>query len=219
MGLQQKLDTLKKGFEGQAPKEVVEIMHRATADLEKSGILDATVQVGDEAVDFSLKNADGKEFRLKELLSQGPVVLSFYRGKWWPYCNLELDALNKATEEFRALGATFIAISPQLQSHNREFREEKKLTFEILSDPGNEVAQRYGIKFQLPEDLREVYLKFNIDLPKYNGDDSWTLPLPARLIIDPKGIIRYAAINADYTVRPEPEETIVALKKIIERWY
>ena len=130
---------------------------------------------------------------------------------------MELDALKKADAEFRALGATFIAISPQLQSFNREFREEKKLTFEILSDPGNEVAQRYGIKFQLPEDLREVYLKFNIDLPKYNGDDSWTLPLPARLIIDPKGIIRYAAINADYTVRPEPEETIVALKKIIER--
>lgn len=82
MGLQQKLDTLKKGFEGQAEKEVVEIMHRATADLEKSGILDATVQVGDEAVDFSLKNADGKELSLKELLSEGPVVLSFYRGKW-----------------------------------------------------------------------------------------------------------------------------------------
>jgi peroxiredoxin len=89
------------------------------------------------------------------------------------------------------------------------------LTFEILSDPGNEVAQRYGLKFQLPGDLREVYLKFNIDLPKYNGDDSWTLPLPARLIIDQEGIIRYAAINADYTVRPEIEETIAALKSMI----
>jgi peroxiredoxin len=128
---------------------------------------------------------------------------------------LELDALKKATAEFKALGATFIAISPQLQSFNREFREEKKLTFEILSDPGNEVAQRYGIKYKLPEDLREVYLQFNIDLPKYNGDDSWTLPLPARLIIDGDGIIRYAEINADYTVRPEPEETIAELNNII----
>ncbi len=128
---------------------------------------------------------------------------------------MELDALKKATEEFKALGATFIAISPQLQSFNREFREEKKLTFEILSDPGNEVAQRYGIKYKLPEDLREVYLQFNIDLPKYNGDDSWTLPLPARLVIDQEGIIRYAAINADYTVRPDPEETIAALKNIM----
>jgi len=128
---------------------------------------------------------------------------------------LELDALKKATEEFKALGANFIAISPQLQSFNRELTEEKKLTFEILSDPGNEVAQRYGLTFKLPEDLKEIYVKFNIDLEKYNGDDSWTLPLPARLIIDQKGIIRYAEINADYTVRPDPEETIAALKKIM----
>ncbi len=88
------------------------------------------------------------------------------------------------------------------------------MTFEILSDPGNEVAQSYGLKFKLPEDLKEVYLKFNIDLEQYNGDDSWTLPLPARLIIDQKGIIRYAEINTDYTVRPEPEETMAALKNI-----
>jgi len=128
---------------------------------------------------------------------------------------LELDALKKVTEEFKALGANFIAISPQLQSFNREFTEEKKLTFEILSDPGNEVAQRYGLTFKLPEDLKEIYVKFNIDLEKYNGDDSWTLPLPARLIIDQEGIIRYAEINADYTVRPDPEETIAALKKIM----
>jgi peroxiredoxin len=128
---------------------------------------------------------------------------------------LELDALKKTTAEFKALGATFIAISPQLQSFNRELREEKKLTFEILSDPGNEVAQRYGLTFKLPDDLKEIYLKFNIDLEKYNGDDSWTLPLPARLVIDQEGIIRYAAINADYTVRPDPEETIAALKNIM----
>ena len=129
---------------------------------------------------------------------------------------MELDALKKVTEEFKALGANFIAISPQLQSFNREFTEEKKLTFEILSDPGNEVAQRYGLTFKLPEDLKEIYVKFNIDLEKYNGDDSWTLPLPARLIIDQEGIIRYAEINADYTVRPDPEETIAALKKIMD---
>ena len=128
---------------------------------------------------------------------------------------MELDALKKAAGEFEALGATFVAISPQLQTYNRELREEKKLTFEILSDPGNQVAQRYGLKFQLPEELRAVYLQFNIDLPKYNGDDSWTLPLPTTLIIDQNGIIQHAAINADYTVRPDPEETMAALKKMV----
>ncbi len=128
---------------------------------------------------------------------------------------MELDALNRAAGEFKALGAAFIAISPQLQTYNKELREEKKLTFEILSDPGNQVAQRYGLTFQLPEDLREVYLKFDIDLPRYNGDDSWTLPLPTTLIIDQNGMIQHAAINADYTVRPDPEETVAALKKIV----
>jgi peroxiredoxin len=127
---------------------------------------------------------------------------------------LELDALKKTNAEFEALGATLVAISPHLQSFNRELREEKKLTFEILSDPGNEVSQRYGLTYKLPEDLKEIYLKFNIDLEKYNGDDSWTLPLPARLIIDREGITRYAAVNADYTVRPEPEETLAALKNM-----
>ena len=117
--------------------------------------------------------------------------------------------------EFKALGANVIAISPQIQSFNREFREERKLTFEILSDPGNEVAQSYGLKYKFPDDLKEVFLKFNIDLENYNGDDSWTLPLPARLIIHGDGIIRYAQINADYTVRPDPEETIAALRKIM----
>ena len=107
-----------------------------------------------------------------------------------------------------------MAISPQLEVHSREFREEKKLTFDMLSDPGNEVAQLYGIRFELSEDLKKVYQMFKIDLPKYNGDDSWTLPLPARLIINQAGIIRYAEINTDYTVRPEPEDTIDALRKI-----
>ena len=129
---------------------------------------------------------------------------------------MELDALKKAAAEFSTLGATFIAVSPQLQTFNRQLREEKKLTFEILSDPGNQVAQRYGLKFQLPEDLREVYLNFDIDLPRYNGDDSWTLPLPTTLIINQNGIIQHGAINADYTVRPDPEETLAALKKIVE---
>ena len=82
MSLQKKLSAMKKGFEAQAPKEAVEIIHRATADLKSSGILERTVKVGDQAPDFSLQNADGQEFRLKELLSQGPVVLNFYRGKW-----------------------------------------------------------------------------------------------------------------------------------------
>jgi len=130
---------------------------------------------------------------------------------------MELEALAKAVNDIQALGATLILISPQLEEHNRAMAEEKKLSVDILSDPGNEVAERYGIRFKLPEDLKGVYEGFGIRLDEYNGDTSWTLPMPTRLIIDRDGIIRDAEVNPDYTVRPDPEDTIEALEKIIKQ--
>ena len=107
-----------------------------------------------------------------------------------------------------------MAISPQQSKFNREFVEQKKFTFDLLSDPRNQTAKAYGLVYTLPEDLRKIYLQFGIDVPKHNGDDSWTLPLPARYIIDRNGIVRYAEVSVDYTVRPEPENTITALKEL-----
>lgn len=130
---------------------------------------------------------------------------------------MELEALAKTTLQIEALGATLILISPQLEEHNQAMAEEKKISVDILSDPGNEVAERYGIRFKFQEDLKRVYEGFDVRLDEYNGDTSWTLPMPARLIIDRDGIIRYAEINPDYTMRPDPEDTIEVLKKIIER--
>ena len=98
--------------------------------------------------------------------------------------------------------------------YNNELIKEKNLSFDILSDPGNKLGHSYGLVFTLPPDLREVYLKFGIDLPLYNGDESWELPMPARFIIDQEGIIRYAEYDPDYTVRPEPEHTLEALKNL-----
>jgi peroxiredoxin len=107
-----------------------------------------------------------------------------------------------------------VAISPQPSQHNRALIKAKKLTFEVLSDPGNAVAQKFGLVHTLPEDLRKIYLQFGIDVPKHNGDDSWTLPLAARFIIDREAVIRYAETDADYTIRPNPEHTLEALKSI-----
>ena len=108
-----------------------------------------------------------------------------------------------------------MVISPQQVVYNQQMKEEKKLPFAFLSDQGNQTGSRYGIVHTMPEDLRAVYLQFGLDVPKYTGDDSWTLPLPARLIIDRQGVIRYARINADYTRRPEPEHTVEALKALV----
>lgn len=104
-----------------------------------------------------------------------------------------------------------MAISPQLVEHSRAFREERQLPFEVLSDPGNRTAGRYGLAYTMPEDLREVYLAYGLDVPAHNGEKSWTLPMPGRFLVDAEGIVRYAEASPDYRVRPEPEETLRVL--------
>jgi peroxiredoxin len=105
-------------------------------------------------------------------------------------------------------------ISPQTEEHSRAFVKSKNLSVELLSDPGNQTAEKYGLVYTVPEDLKKVYRQFDIDLPKYNDDDSWRLPMPARYIIDQSQMVRYAAVNPDYTVRPDPSHTIDVLKEI-----
>lgn len=123
-------------------------------------------------------------------------------------------ALQAIQPDLAALGANLVAISPQLPEHNRELIRTRHLTFEILTDRGNEVASRFGLRFTLPNDLRQLYLTFPLDLEKFNGDASWTLPIPARFVIDQEGVIRYAESDPDYTTRPEPEDALAALRAL-----
>lgn len=116
--------------------------------------------------------------------------------------------------EIAALGANLVAISPQLPEHNRELIRSRGLGFQILSDRGNTVATQFGLTFTLPQYLRDIYATFPLDITKYNGDASWTLPMPARFIIDRRGITRYADSDPDYTTRPEPEETLATLRTL-----
>ena len=116
-----------------------------------------------------------------------------------------------------ALGANLVAISPQLPEHNRELIRSRHLTFEILTDRGNEVAAQFGLRFTLPDYLRRLYLTFPLDLEKFNGDTSWTLPIPARFIFGRDGIIRAVESDPDYTTRPEPEATLTALRALAPR--
>ena len=115
------------------------------------------------------------------------------------------------------LGASLVAISPQLPEHNRELIRSRGLGFEVLTDAGNEVAAKFGLRFALPTYLREIYASFPLDIAAYNGDASWTLPMPARFIVDRRGIIRYAHSDPDYTTRPEPEDTVAALRALVKK--
>jgi peroxiredoxin len=222
MTLQAKLDAFKADFEAgkppyNVPRSVVETMHRATAALIASGVADKALKAGDRAPVFTLSDPEGKKVSSAELLQKGPLVVSFYRGVWCPYCNMELQALEAAKPEFVKLGASLVAISPQTAPNSRKSVRQNNLTFEILSDAKGEVAAAFGLRFKLPDDLIELYKGFKNDLPAFNDDPSWTLPMPGRFVIDRDGIIRYAEVNPDYTRRPDPSELLPVLEGLAAR--
>ena len=219
MALQDKLDAFKADFEAgrlafKPTKDRLETMHRATTELIASGQAQRAKKAGDLAPEFVLNDPDGKPVSSRELLAKGPLVVSFYRGVWCPYCNLELQALQAALPEISARGASLVAISPQTAANSRKSQRDNKLGFPILSDVGSEVANAFGIRFALPDDLVEVYRGFGNNLPVINDDPSWVLPMPARYVIGSDGVIAYAEINPDYTQRPDPSELLPVLDRL-----
>ena len=220
MSLQDKLDAMRQNFKSggppyNIPAQIIETMQRATAELVASGAAKRAAKVGEKAPFFVLKDPDGKSVSLVELLADGPLVLTFYRGAWCPYCNADLQALQAALPELEKYGVKLVAISPQIAPNSRRSQRENKLTFPILSDPGNEVAAAFGLRFKLPDYLADLYKSvFKNDLAVANGDQSWTLPMPARFVIAQDGTILYAEVNPDYTRRPDPEELLPALQKL-----
>lgn len=217
MTLQAKLDAFKADFVAgkppyNAPAPVHALMQRATAELIASGQAERALKAGELAPVFALPDAEGNRVSSTELLSRGPLVVSFYRGVWCPYCNMELQALDQALPAFQERGASLVAISPQSRANSRKSRRQNGLKFPILSDSGNEVAAAFGLRFKLPGYLAELYLSLGNNLPVINGDQSWTLPMPGRFVIGQDGVIRYAEVNPDYTLRPEPTELLPALR-------
>ena len=170
--------------------------------------------VGDKASFFELPNVRGGTLNIESALAQGPVVLSFYRGSWCPFCNLELNALQQRLPEIRDCGARLIAVSPEKPDSSLSHAEKLGLEFDVLSDEGNRVSNQYGLIMTVHESLRPLYLRWGIDVPAANGDDSYQLPVPATYVIDSAGDIRSAYIDKDYTKRMEPEDIIQALKSL-----
>ena len=219
MTLQARLDAFKADFKGGkapyfAPPEIHPIMERATAELVASGQAGRALQAGDRAPAFTLRDPDSKPVASADLLAQGPLVLSFYRGVWCPYCNLELQALQEALPRFQALGASLVAISPQTAANSRKSQRQNKLDFPILSDARNDVAAAFGLRFTLPDYLVALYQALKNDLPAFNDDPAWTLPMPARYVIGQDGVIAYAEVNPDYTLRPEPDSMLPVLQRL-----
>jgi peroxiredoxin len=219
MDLQDRLDAFKADFISgrwlrQPTKEALDTMSRATAELIKTGQAQRAKKAGDAAPEFTLKDPDGNPVSSRERLARGPLVISFYRGIWCPYCNLELQALQAALPDIATRGASLVAISPQTAPNSRKSQRENKLGFPILSDVRSEVANAFGIRFALPDYLVELYKGFKNDLPVFNDDPSWVLPMPARYVIGTDGTIAYSEVNPDYTQRPDPSELLPVLDRL-----
>ncbi|HTI00539.1 MAG TPA: peroxiredoxin-like family protein [Acidisoma sp.] len=217
MALQDELDAFKADYEAgkpphSVPRSAIKTMQRATAELIASGAASRALKAGSKAPGFTLNDPDGQSVSSRDLLAQGPLIVSFYRGIWCPYCNMELRALQAALPAFAALGARLVAVSPQTPVNSRKSVRQNSLTFPILADPHNDVAAGFGLRFAMPDDLVALYKNLKNDLPSFNGDQSWTLPMPGRFVIGQHGIILYAEVNPDYTKRPQPENMLPALR-------
>jgi peroxiredoxin len=195
-----------------SPAEVINTLKAGMDNPAIKALAENAVLLGDEAPDFTLRNQLGKEINLYKLLDKGPVVLIWYRGSWCPYCNLHLQYLQRSLPEFKALGVTLIALSPEKPDGSLSLKEKHKLDFEVLSDIDNKVAKDYGIVFKLIDEVSDLYKNtYKLDLEAYNDTGSDELPIPATYVIDMAGIIRYAYVNPDYTQRANPEDIIKAL--------
>jgi len=214
LSLKSELDAFRSAFMAQVLPEIREAMVRADMELAASGIAQRALKTGDRAPDFNLPDARGGYVRLKDLLATGPVVLSFYRGGWCPYCNLELRALQQAVTEITRLGAKLVAVSPQTPDESLSTTEKNALSFSVLSDLGSTAAKSFGIAYDLAEELRPLYARSDHALPEKNGDKSWVLPIPVTYVIDTDGTVALYFVDVDYRNRLEPAEILTALQSL-----
>ena len=176
-------------------------MEAATAKLAATGLAGKALKRGGRMPDFELPDATGKMIRSADLRTQGMLLISFYRGHWCPYCNLELQALQERLADITAKGTTLVAISPQTPDQSLTTQQKHALKFPILSDVGNKVTKQFGLVYTLDASLQPIYQAFGIDLKAHNGDSSFELPVPATYLAAKDGSVLEAYLDVDYRKR------------------
>lgn len=210
MGLQATLDNAKNTWEAKAPEQIKEIYAEGIADVTRQNVVTNAKKNDDIAPNFSLTNATGEKVKLSDYLQKGPVVLTWYRGGWCPYCNMTLHYLQEQLPNFQSRGASLLALTPEVPDKSMSTAEKHQLQFEVLSDLGNKVAKEYGIVFKLTDEVAASYQK-GFDLHGYNGDESNELPLAATYVIDQSGKIVYTFLDAEYRNRAEAVDILAAI--------
>ena len=212
------METLKKQIENfnielskQLPAEIFEAFGKSVEDLKTKNIEENSIKVGAIFPSFSLPNAKNQEISSSEILKSGKMIVAFYRGDWCPYCNLELAALQKALPEIKKKNVTLVAISPQSPDNSLTTVEKHNLEFEVVTDDNNVLASKIDISFKLQDFIVPVYESIGIDVPKHNGNNENTLPVPAVYVIDQNGVVLSKFIDTNYVNRVDIEQLISQL--------
>lgn len=213
MSLTKDLHEFKQGFLSKAPQEAQNEMMKAQKDLLEKKVGESAIKVGETFPKFELQNAKNETKKFDDLFGdKNFLIVSFYRGGWCPYCNIELKALQDNITNFHSAGANLIAISPESPDNSMTTKEKNEVKFEILTDKNSKLAKEINMAFELPENLKPLYDSFGIDVAKHNDGD-FNLPLPATFILNKAGEVLYRFIDLDYTVRLDPQEILDFLKK------
>lgn len=211
--LADKLQAMTEASAKRLPEPMRAKFAQGIADVQSTGILDKARQVGANVPDATLLGVNGEPVQLATLWADQPVVLTFYRGGWCPYCNASLQALQKALASIEGAGAKLVAVAPERADKVAQTTANNKVTFTALSDPGNALAGQLGIAFKLPEVILPIY-RDRLKLAEYNGDQQYTLPLAATYVVDTSGVIRWAFLDADYKKRAEPADIVAAVQQV-----
>lgn len=195
------------------PGDVQAVHERTVAELKTQQLAGKALSVGAKAPSFELPDYNGKLVSSGDLLAKGRVVFLFIRGRWCPFCVGQVEAMNYIAPQIEASGASLIAISPQTEKQAYFMHDQHKLGFPLLVDAHNEVARRFGLVYRVPDEQQQLYRRTFVNLPLANGDDTWTLPIPATYILERDGTILFADANEDYTERPEPLEILSILER------
>lgn len=210
MSLKARLDACRRAFRVSAPPEIVGTLEASVAELVRADSVGQAIRAGDKAPLFKLRNHTGDIVSLSEALDRGPVIISFFRGGWCPFCRLEMEALAEAHSEIRQLGGTLIGLSPLTSANGTS-------SFPILKDPACRIATRYRIAFTVAPRFRAAYRALGYPGGSEKNNHHWVLPLPATYIIDRNGIVVLSYVDADYATRLEPMEIAVALTHLRAR--
>lgn len=208
MTLAEELSSFKENFIARVDPARLATIEAHIERARSDGIAANALSVGAVAPAFSLSNQSGRTVSLREVIETGPVIVVFYRGGWCPYCNLQLRAYQRLLPELDAAGVRLVAISPQAPDASMSTAEKNALAIDVLSDIGSSVARAYGIAYTLPPELQALYAQVGHALPDINGDDSWTLPVPATFVIGQDGRVLAAQVDIDYRKRLEPAEAL-----------